>query len=63
MILVLAVPTHGLSLVGLLGYGLLGWRVYRRYRSAGLGKSDAWLVAQFIVYSKFAHVLGIARYC
>lgn len=56
-------PTHGLSLVALGGYALLVGRVYRHYRRNGLSQSDALLVTRFILYSKFAHVLGIARYC
>jgi hypothetical protein len=44
------------------GYALLGWRVYRHYRRTGLSKSDTLLMTRFILYSKFAHVVGIARY-
>ena len=62
-VIVLLLPTRGLSLLALGGYGVLGRRVFRRYRRAGLSNSDAGLVARFIVYSKFAHVAGIARYC
>ena len=62
-ILLLLWPTHGLSLLASSGYGLLAWRVYRRYRGDGLTQFDARLVTRFILYSKFAHVLGIARYC
>jgi len=62
-IVVLIVLTRGLSVLALSGYGVLIWRVFRRYRQTGLSKADAWLVARFIVYSKFAHVEGIARYC
>ena len=61
-ILILLWPTRGLSLLLLGGYAVLGWRVYRRYRREGLDTDDARLVARFIVYSKFAHVIGIARY-
>lgn len=62
-ILILLLPTRGLSLLALAGYAVLGWRVFKTYRRAGLSKPDARLVARFIVYSKFAHVEGIARYC
>jgi GT2 family glycosyltransferase len=62
-ILLLIGPTHGLSLIALGGYGVLGWRVFGHYRRSGLGRSDAWLVTRFILYSKFAHVVGIGRYC
>ena len=48
-----AFPSDGAMLVG---------RVYRHYRRNGLSQSDALLVTRFILYSKFAHVLGIARY-
>jgi len=61
-IVLLLWPTRGFSLLGLSGYALLFWRVYRSYCRAGLGRSDARLVARFILYSKFAHVLGIGRY-
>ena len=61
--LVLFWPTHGLSLVLLGGYVVLGWRVYRHYRRNGLSGSDALLVTRFVIYSKFAHLIGIARYC
>jgi len=61
-ILILLWPTRGLSLLLLGGYAVLGWRVYRRYRGEGLSRADAGLVSRFIVYSKFAHVVGIARY-
>lgn len=56
-------PTRGLSLLLLGGYALLGWRVYRRYRSHGLSPADSLLVSRFILYSKFAHVLGFAAFC
>jgi GT2 family glycosyltransferase len=61
-ILALLWPSRGLSLLLLGGYLLLGWRVYRHYQRAGLSRSDALLSARFIVYSKFAHVIGIVRY-
>jgi len=60
--LCLLVPTHGFSLVLLGAYPLFGWRIYRYYRKAGLDASDARLVTRFIVYGKFAHVVGIATY-
>lgn len=61
-VLVLLWPTRGLSLVLLGGYALLFWRVRGHYRRNGLSEADARLAARFVVYSKFAHVLGIARY-
>jgi GT2 family glycosyltransferase len=63
MTLVLLLPTHGLSLLLLGGYGLLGWRVFNHYSGTGLSRSDAWLMTRFILYSKFAHFVGILRYC
>lgn len=62
LVLALFWPTRGFSLVLLGGYVVLGWRIYRHYRRNGLSGSDALLVTRFIVYSKFAHLIGIARY-
>jgi GT2 family glycosyltransferase len=62
LVLMLLWPTRGLSLLLLGGYVVLGWRIYRHYRRNGLGQSDALLVTRFILYSKFAHLVGIARY-
>jgi GT2 family glycosyltransferase len=55
-------PTHGLSLLLLAGYGALGWRVYRYYIRSGVSSSDAWLASRFNIYSRFAHVIGVLRY-
>jgi GT2 family glycosyltransferase len=62
-ILLLVWPTRGLSIVLLSGYGVLGWRIYRHYKSTGLSGSDSALMARFLVYAKFAEFLGILRYC
>jgi len=58
----LLLPTRGLSALLLAGYGLLATRVYRNYRRAGLSQSDARLMLRFILYSKFAEVVGFAWY-
>jgi GT2 family glycosyltransferase len=63
LVLVLLWPTRGLSLLLLGGYLLLGWRVYRHYSRIGLPPSDARLATRFILYSRFAELLGILRYC
>jgi hypothetical protein len=63
IILVLLLPTRALSLLLLCGYGLLARRVYRRYSSSGLSRSDALLATRFILYSKFAEFVGVLRYC
>jgi GT2 family glycosyltransferase len=63
IVLVLLLPTRGLSLLLLGGYGLLGRRVYRRYSRSGLSRSDALLATRFILYSKFAEFVGVLRYC
>ena len=60
--LVLLAPSRGLSVLLLGGYLLLYLRVRNHYRRSGLSDTDARLAARFIVYSKFAHVLGIAKY-
>jgi GT2 family glycosyltransferase len=55
-------PTRGLSLLLLGGYALLGWRIYRHFRRSGLPSSDCWLVTRFILYGKFAELVGVIRY-
>jgi GT2 family glycosyltransferase len=56
-------PTHGLSLLLLCGYGLLAYRVFRYYVRSGVSSSDAALAARFMIYSKFANLLGVLRFC
>ena len=63
VILVLLIPTHGLSLLLAGAYAIQGWRMYRRYRADGLAPGDASLVTRFILLGKFAEVVGIMRYC
>ena len=63
VVLLLLVPTRGLSLLLLAaGYGWLGWRVHRYYRGIGLSASDAALATRFILYSKVPEFLGMLRY-
>lgn len=62
-ILLLLLPTHGLSLLLFAGYGAIYWRVYRYYSRSGAAACDARLAAKFNIYSRFAHFLGILRYC
>jgi GT2 family glycosyltransferase len=62
VVVALAWPTRGLSLLLLGGYVLLGYRVYRYYRRSGFPRSDAVLAARFMLYTKFANLLGIVRY-
>jgi GT2 family glycosyltransferase len=54
--------THGLSLLLLLGFPYLGWRIYRHHRNSGASSADASLGARFGLYSKFANALGMLRY-
>jgi GT2 family glycosyltransferase len=62
-VLLLLWPTRGFSLLLLGGYALLGWRVYRHYLRIGLPSADAQLATRFILYSKFAELIGVLRYC
>ena len=62
-VLLLLIPTRGLSLLLLAGYGFIGWRVYRYYKRSGVSSSDAWLASQFNIYSRFAHFVGVLRFC
>jgi len=59
---VAAVPTHGLSLLLLLGYIVLGWRVFRYRRSRGDAPDDARLYAAFNVLGKFAEAIGLLKF-
>lgn len=61
-VLLLLVPSRGLSVLLLGGYVVLGARIYRHYKRRGLSHSDALLSARFGLYAKFAHVVGILRF-
>jgi GT2 family glycosyltransferase len=54
--------TFGLSLLLLLGYTVLGWRIYRGRRRRGDPGKTAALYALFCVLGKFASVAGQLRY-
>lgn len=58
----LAWPTHGLSLLLLLGYGVLGWRIYQGRVAYGDSRADARLYALFCTLSKFPQVQGQSQY-
>ena len=62
-ILVLIWPTRGMSLLLIAAYGFIAWRVYRYYLRSGASPADAWLVSRFNIYSRFAHMIGVLRYC
>jgi hypothetical protein len=56
------VPTFGFSSLLLLGYPLLGFRIYRHYRRRGCSKADALLGARFGVYAKLANGVGLLKF-
>jgi GT2 family glycosyltransferase len=59
----LAWPTHGASLVLLCGYLVLFWRSERFFRiGRGWRAADARLYAAFCVLAKFPHVAGMVKY-
>jgi GT2 family glycosyltransferase len=59
----LAWPTHGASLVLVAGYLVLFWRSEQYFRlGRGWRAADARLYAAFCVLAKFPHVAGIAKY-
>jgi GT2 family glycosyltransferase len=60
--LVFAWPTSGLSLLLLLGYPVLGWRIYKYRLSCGDLPSHARLYAFFCVLGKFPEVMGEVKY-
>jgi Glycosyl transferase family 2 len=55
-------PTHGLSLLLLLGYPVLGWKIYKYRHGQGDDTSNARLYAFFCTVSKLPQVLGQGRY-
>jgi GT2 family glycosyltransferase len=54
--------TNGWSLLLLGAYAVLFRRAFTNYRRRGVSKAEAWLVSRFIIYDKFAHVIGIAKF-
>jgi glycosyltransferase involved in cell wall biosynthesis len=61
-IALLAWPTGGWSLLGLLLYPLSAVRFYRHLRRRGLSRRDATAYAAFCTLSKFPHLIGIVKY-
>ena len=62
IILGLAWPTCGLSLVLAMGYLYLGYRIVRHGRSRGWSDGDARLYATHCVAAKFPQAIGAVRY-
>ncbi len=60
--LLLALPTHGMSLVLLLGYPILAWRMYRYRLSEGDTPEHAVTYAKYTLIGKFANVIGLMKY-
>lgn len=58
----LAWPTHGVSLLLLGGYALLGWRIFRFRRGRGDSTADAWLYTRFNLLAKLANGRGLLRF-
>ena len=54
--------TRGFSLLGLIAYPYLGWRVYRYRQQQGDNAYHAKLYAVFNVIGKFAQLIGQARF-
>ena len=50
------------ALVLVLGYPLIGWRVYRTHRRRGRWPRDARLYATFVVLGKLPQAIGQLRY-
>lgn len=54
--------TYGLSLILLIGYPLLGWRIYRYRCACGDSKAHSRLYAFFCVLGKFPQITGQFKY-
>lgn len=55
-------PSHGLTLIFLLLYPLLIYKIYRRQKQQGYNAQEAWLYSYFCVLAKFPQVLGQIRF-
>jgi glycosyltransferase involved in cell wall biosynthesis len=62
LILGLAWPTYGASLLLTLGYPLQVLRIAWRHRRAGMSRRDAWLYGWSCTLARFPHALGLLRY-
>jgi hypothetical protein len=60
--LALAWPTDGWSLLLLLGYGVLAWRISRYARRRHWPARDALLYTSFIMLGKFPQLLGQLKF-
>lgn len=58
----LAWPTRGWSLWLLLGYGLMGYKIYRYMQRTGRSPQDAALYAVFCIIGKFPNMLGQLKF-
>jgi len=61
-VLIMIIPTSGISLVLLCGYPVLGFRVFRYRQRQGDKQADAMLYAFFIVLGKFAEAIGLLKF-
>jgi GT2 family glycosyltransferase len=62
LILATVVPTRGWSLLLLLSYPMLGYRIYRWRIAGGDNASDARLYTGFTLIGKFANGLGLLKF-
>src|SRR6185503_7868279 len=62
LILALAWPTRGLSLILLGGYAVLWWRTLGHAKRRGLPPADARLYARHMVIGKFAEAQGLITF-
>ena len=62
IILIGLVPTKGLSLLLLSGYGLLGYRIYKFRRSVGDSPAEALLYSRYNLLAKFANFIGLLKF-
>jgi GT2 family glycosyltransferase len=60
--LLLLIPSKGLSLIILLAYFLLAFKVFRYRQQLGEKAADAWIYAKFIVLGKIANGIGLVKY-
>jgi GT2 family glycosyltransferase len=62
LILVLAWPTRGASLLAVLAYPIQAFRIARRHRELGFSARNAWLWGWNCILCRFPNALGALRY-
>lgn len=61
-VIILLLPTRGMSLLLLLLYFVLGWRVFWFRRNYGDTQHEAWIYTCFVLLAKLANGVGLVKF-